>query len=97
VPKPIDDDDGHQWIRYGDASELTGVPVGTLHQWVHRGYVATISTGAVTWIDLVQVQDRERRWRHDPRNPRNRQDAPVPPQGQSSDSGESVSPQVSGV
>lgn len=93
MPKPIDDDAGHQWIRYADAAELTGVPVGTLHQWVHRGYVTTRSVGTVTWVDLVQVQDREKTWRRH-HNTRNCQTAQIP---SPATCGDSVSPQVSDV
>jgi hypothetical protein len=94
VPKPIEDDAGHQWTRYADAAELTGVPVGTIHQWVHRGHIATRSVGTVTWVDLIQVQDREKIWRRHRRDTRNRQHPPVPTQ---TTSGDPVSPQVTAM
>lgn len=59
---------GYEWATYAVTERLTGVPRGTLLQWVHRGHIEVRYTSDGAMLRLDQAQERERLRRTDPRH-----------------------------
>lgn len=63
------DPEGQTWARVAEAAAIVAVRPDLIRQWVARGHVRAQYTLASVWVNLGDVQDRERRWRVEGRWP----------------------------